>query len=173
MQDIKLKCSGLSYFIYCNNLATFYQILRRVMSKIASLDTVIVTILIFTSFSSLLRVILGYFWTYFGVCFSFSEYGLIFSHEILYRYFWYYSDGHDTKNNFSCDILLCWGLFWHIFGPILVCDLLFLENRSIFFSWNFLQIFKSFMAPFYGLGSTASRLQSHYEETVYLLPLSP
>ena len=27
------------------------------------------------------------------------------------------------------------------------------------------------MAPFYGWGSTASRLQGHYEETVYFLPL--
>ena len=30
---------------------------------------------------------------------------------------------------------------------------------------------KNFMAPFYGWGSTISRLQSHYEETVYFLPL--
>ena len=28
------------------------------------------------------------------------------------------------------------------------------------------------MAPFYGWGSTASRLQSQYEEAVYFLPLS-
>ena len=28
------------------------------------------------------------------------------------------------------------------------------------------------MTPFYGWGSTASRLQSHYEEAVYFLPLS-
>ena len=28
------------------------------------------------------------------------------------------------------------------------------------------------MALFYGWGSTVSRLQSHYEETVYFLPLS-
>ena len=143
------------------------------MSKLPSLDTIIVTILIFASFSSLLRVILEYFWTYFGVCFSFSEYGLIFSHEILYRCFWYYSDGHDTENNFSCDILLCWGSFWHIFGPILVCDLLFLENRSIFFHEISYRFLKVLWPLFYGLGSTASRLQSHYEETVYLSPLSP
>ena len=31
---------------------------------------------------------------------------------------------------------------------------------------------KNFMTPFYGWGSTAARLQSHYEETVYFLPLS-
>ena len=29
------------------------------------------------------------------------------------------------------------------------------------------------MAPFYGWGSTVSRLQSHYEETVDFLPLDP
>ena len=28
-------------------------------------------------------------------------------------------------------------------------------------------------APFYGWGSTASRVQNHNEETVYFLPLSP
>ena len=28
------------------------------------------------------------------------------------------------------------------------------------------------MAPFYRWGTTASRLQSHYEEVVYFLPLS-
>ena len=31
---------------------------------------------------------------------------------------------------------------------------------------------KNFMAPFYGWGSTASRLQSHYEKAAYFLPLS-
>ena len=31
---------------------------------------------------------------------------------------------------------------------------------------------KNFMVPFYGWGSTVSKLQSHYEETVYFLPLS-
>ena len=30
---------------------------------------------------------------------------------------------------------------------------------------------KHFMAPFYGWGSTASRLQGHYKEVVYFLPL--
>ena len=30
-----------------------------------------------------------------------------------------------------------------------------------------------FIVPFYGWGSTVSRLQSHYEETVYFLPLGP
>ena len=29
------------------------------------------------------------------------------------------------------------------------------------------------MAPFYGWGSTFSRLQSHYEEIIYFLPLVP
>ena len=31
---------------------------------------------------------------------------------------------------------------------------------------------QNFIAPFYGWGSTASRLQSHCEEIVYFLPLS-
>ena len=30
---------------------------------------------------------------------------------------------------------------------------------------------KNLIATFYGLGSSVSRLQSHYEETVYFLPL--
>ena len=30
---------------------------------------------------------------------------------------------------------------------------------------------QNFMAPFYGWGSTTSRLQSHYKEPVYFLPL--
>ena len=32
---------------------------------------------------------------------------------------------------------------------------------------------KTLTAPFYGWGSTVSRLQSHYKETVYFLPLGP
>ena len=148
-------------------MANFYQILRRIMFKLASIDTMIVTTLIFTSFLSLLRDILGYFWAHFGVCFSFFENCLIFSHEILYICFWYYSDGHYTKNNFSCDVILCWGLFWHILGPFLCVIFYFL--RTVF-SWNFLQIFKNFIDPFYGLSSTVSKLQSHYGQAVYLLP---
>ena len=31
---------------------------------------------------------------------------------------------------------------------------------------------KNFMDPFYGWGSNVSRLQNHYEETVYFLPIS-
>ena len=31
---------------------------------------------------------------------------------------------------------------------------------------------KNFMVPFYGWGSTAPRLQFHFEEAVYFLPLS-
>ena len=32
---------------------------------------------------------------------------------------------------------------------------------------------KNFMVPFYGWHSNASRLRSHYEETIYSLPLVP
>ena len=35
-----------------------------------------------------------------------------------------------------------------------------------------LRNFKNFMNPFYGCGSTVSRLQSHYKEIVYFLPVS-
>ena len=35
-----------------------------------------------------------------------------------------------------------------------------------------LSYMKNFMAPFYEWGSIVARLQSHYEEIVYLLPLS-
>ena len=60
------------------------------MSKLASidtLDTMIVSILFFISFSSLLRAIFGYFGNHFGVCFSFFENRLILSHEILFLVF--------------------------------------------------------------------------------------
>ena len=32
--------------------------------------------------------------------------------------------------------------------------------------------FKNFLVPFYGWGLTAPRLQSHFEEAIYFLPLS-
>ena len=67
-------------------MAIFYQIMRQLMSKLASLDTIIVTTLLLGSFSSLLRAILGYFGVHFGVCFSFFENRLIFFHESLYRW---------------------------------------------------------------------------------------
>ena len=34
------------------------------------------------------------------------------------------------------------------------------------------KLFKNFIAPFYGWGSTASRLQNHFEEAIYFLPLN-
>ena len=81
-------------------MANVYQILRRFISKFASPDTMTVTTLLFTSFSSLLRGILGYFWANFCVCFSFFENHLILSHEILYRCLWYYADGYYINNIF-------------------------------------------------------------------------
>ena len=52
-----------------------------------------------------------------------------------------------------------------------------LKNRYISLvgnvSLNYSKKKKHFMGPFYGWGSTFSRLQSHCEETVYFLPLSP
>ena len=32
---------------------------------------------------------------------------------------------------------------------------------------------KNFVTPFYGWGSTAAKLQSHYEGIIYFLPLNP
>ena len=46
-----------------------------------------------------------------------------------------------------------------------------LHNLCYFMIAHFIHK-KNFTAPFYRWGSTASRLQSHYEETVYFLPLS-
>ena len=44
-------------------------------------------------------------------------------------------------------------------------------NRSKREKIGLLNFKKIFIAPFYGWGSTVSWLQSHYEETVYFLPL--
>ena len=40
-------------------------------------------------------------------------------------------------------------------------------------NWNGLHDTLNFMDPFYGLASTVSMLQSHYEEAAYFLQLSP
>ena len=42
----------------------------------------------------------------------------------------------------------------------------------LYFSLFYLLSKKHFMAPFYGWGSTVSKLQRHHKETVYFLPLS-
>ena len=89
----------------------------------------IVTSIFFTEYSPLLRVIFVHFWCHF----SFSENHLMFSHEILYICCWYYSDCYYTENNILCFALLCWGPYWDILGPILVCDLVYLGNCSISF----------------------------------------
>ena len=46
------------------------------------------------------------------------------------------------------------------------------ENGMIMAAWNDLHK-KTFKALLYELGSAFSILKSHYEETVYFLPLSP
>ena len=40
VQDIKLRFSGFSCLIYCNNFVSFYQILRLVMSKCQKVCTI-------------------------------------------------------------------------------------------------------------------------------------
>ena len=139
-----------------NNLAKFYQILRGSISKLASLDTMITVF--FTLFSSLFRAIFGYFGNHFGVCFSFFENRLILSHEILYSY---YSDDHYTKNNFSCHVFLCWEPFWHIFGPTMVCGLLFFGNHSMFFH----EIFHRFLKTLWPLFMDWVQLSRGYRAT--------
>ena len=132
--------------------------------------TMIVTAIFFASFSPLLRAILGSFQVYVYV---FFENRLIFSHEIFYKYSCFYSDGHYTKSSFSCHFLLCWEPFWGILGPILVCDVLFLENHSILFHEILYKFLKTLWLLFMDDYRIYSRLQSHYEEIVYFLPLSP
>ena len=46
-----------------------------------------------------------------------------------------------------------------------------LRNANQWYSWNRRDL-KNFMAPFYGRGWIASRLQNHYKETVYFLHTS-
>ena len=48
-----------------------------------------------------------------------------------------------------------------------VCCFSYIKSFFLFFFFFF-----NFMALFYGWGSTASRLESHFEEAVYLLSLS-
>ena len=60
---------------------------------------------------------------------------LIFSHEILYRGFYHYSDGHYTKNVSSHHLLLPWEVFWRIFGLVVleyVCFFIACEPFNIF-----------------------------------------
>ena len=47
------------------------------------------------------------------------------------------------------------------------------KYKFYFFSKYFLFFLFLFLAPFHGWSSNVSRLQSHYGETVYFLPLSP
>ena len=61
------------------------------------------------------------------------------------------------------------GIFWANFGV----QFFFSSETFNIFSWKFSQVFKNFMAPFYILSSTVSKLQGNYEQTVYLLPLTP
>ena len=46
-------------------------------------------------------------------------------------------------------------------------------SHSLFHSLLHPVTFSNFIGPFYGWGSTALGLQSHYEETIYFLPRNP
>ena len=51
----------------------------------------------------------------------------VFSHEMLYRWSWYYSNGYYVKAIFS--YVFCWGPFLSIFDHKLSYIYLFFENR--------------------------------------------
>ena len=59
----------------------------------------------------------------------------------------------------------CFSEHWNIIRRFKRC----FSHFSIFIN----DLKKNFVVPFYGWDSTFSRLQSHYEETVYFLQLSP
>ena len=67
------------------------------------------------------------------------------------------------------------GHFGIFLGPLWCVVFYFLGTIQCFSlkPVNFSQISENFMAHFYVLGSTVSRLQIHFEETVNLLPLIP
>ena len=69
-----------------------------------------------------------------GVCSSlFLENRAIFSHEILYRCLWHYSDGQVTKIFYSYHLRLCLGPFFGIFKPIVLVNVpLFLITVQYF-----------------------------------------
>ena len=60
--------------------------------------------------------------------------------------------------------VLFWNSYWKRFPT---------KAKKLDFPWKLKKLKNTnFIAPFYGCGSTASELQSHYEEAVYFLLLS-
>ena len=99
----------------------------------------------------------------------FLENRLVFSHEIFYRCFWFYSNGHYT-NFFH---IIFGSAFWRILKPILVCDFLFLDNRSI----SFYEILYKFLKTLWPLFMDAVQLSQGYRAATRrqftFLPLGP
>ena len=135
------------------------------MSKLASLDIMIVTwytifYIIFISVESHFGVFWGPFWCMF---FNFWEPCNI-SHEFCTDIFGITLMVTTLKISFHVMFSYAGGHFG-IFLDLFWC-VIFFENCSIFFHFffqSFLQIFRNFI----------DSQQSHYEETVYFLPLSP
>ena len=73
---------------------------------------------------------LGYFMAYFGTLYLLFENRSIFSHDILYRCSWCYSEGHCTIFSISWP---CWEAVGAIFGVIFSNVPLILYNGSTFF----------------------------------------
>ena len=55
---------------------------------------------------------------------------------------------------------------------MIVASLCVCKSKKHYHPKKKLSFFLNFVVPFYGWGSTASRLQSHDEEVVFFLPLS-
>ena len=71
----------------------------------------------------------------------FLENSSVCSHEILFRFFWYYSDGHYTKISPSYPSVL--GVILGYFGAHLgICSSTYRELFNIFL-WNFIEMFPS------------------------------
>ena len=135
------------------------------MSELASLDIMIVTR--YTIFYIIFISVEGHFevfWGPFGVCFLIFENRVIFLMKFCTDIFGITLMVTTLKISFHVMFSYAGGHFG-IFLDLFWC-VIFFENCSIFFHFffqSFLQIFRNF---------TDSQ-QSHYEETVYFLPLSP
>ena len=122
-----MRPSGLSYFIYWNNLANFYQIMSWFMSNPAWLNTMIVVTLIFTSFSPLLWVFFWYFWAHFTIfSWNFKQMLLVYPEvhyinkffmlypplqEAIFIYFWAHFSAFFNEI-FYRFLEPSWSLFW-------------------------------------------------------------
>ena len=92
-----------------------------------------------------------------------------FYHKIYIFYF------HNTwmlwqKSTYLPSTLKCKSFWLYLLSSNFMPQLIYSNNLERFGNYNFrVSLKKNFMAPFYGWGSTVSKLQSQYKETVYFL----